>query len=107
MFNLGKQLTTGDAVASQLIRHNHARSILESLQQPPKETLRGVAVPPWLNQDVEHNAILIHGTPKIVLQHALDPDKHLVHMPLVSRPCSTASQAAREGLAEFLAPLTN
>ena len=33
-----------------------------------------------LNEDVEHNAGLIHGAPKIVL-HAPDPDEHLVQVP--------------------------
>src|SRR4249920_3768723 len=106
MFYLGKQLALGDAVTSQLISHDHAWRVLKTFQQAAKEALRGFGVPPWLNQDVEHNAVLIHGTPKIVL-HALDPDEHLVHVPLVSRPWSAASQAARECLAELLAPLTN
>jgi hypothetical protein len=106
MFNLGKQPTLGHAVASQLISHNHARDILKALQQPSKEALRGFGVSPWLNKDVAHYAVLIRGTPKIVL-HAFDPDEHLVYVPLVSRPWSAASQAAREGLAKLLAPLTN
>ena len=106
MFYLWKQLALGDTVASQLISHDHAWHVMKTFQQAAKEALRGFGVPPWLNQDVEHNAVLIHGTPKIVL-HALDPDEHLVHVPLVSRPWSAASQAARECLAELLAPLTN
>jgi hypothetical protein len=106
MFNLWQQLTLGNAVASQLIGHDHSWHILKAFQQPPKETFGCFGIPPRLNEDVEHDAVLIHGTPKIVL-HALDPDKHLVHVPLVSRPWSAASQAARECLAELLAPLTN
>ena len=90
MFNLGKQLALGHAVASQLISHDHARDILEALQQPSKEVLRGFSASPWLNQDVEHNAVLIHGTPKIVL-HALDPDEHLVRMPFVAGPRTAAA----------------
>jgi hypothetical protein len=42
MLNLGQELAVCYAVASQL-------------------------VPPWLNKDVKDNALLIHGTPKIVL----------------------------------------
>jgi hypothetical protein len=106
MFNLGKQLALGHAVASQLIGHDHARDILKALQQPSKEALRGFGVSPWLNQDVEHNAVLIHGTPKIVL-HTLDPDEHLVHVPLVSWSWPAAPQPACEGLAKLLAPPTN
>jgi hypothetical protein len=45
-----------------------------------------------LNEDVEHNAVLIHAAPKIV-QHALDPDEHLVPAPLVPGPWPSAAQA--------------
>jgi hypothetical protein len=76
MLYLWKQLAPGDTVASQLISHDHAWHVLKAFQQPSKEALRGFGVPPWLNQDVEHNAVLIHGTPKIVL-HALDPDEQV------------------------------
>jgi hypothetical protein len=102
MFNLGKQQALRGAVASQLVRHDHARHILKALQQPSKEALRGFGVSPWLNQDVEHNAVLIHGTPKIVL-NALDPDEHLIHVLLISWPWS-AAQTVGKGLAELLAP---
>jgi hypothetical protein len=33
--------------------------------------------PARLNQDARHDAVLIHGTPKIVL-HALNPNEHLI-----------------------------
>jgi hypothetical protein len=36
-------------------------TILRAFQQPPEETLCCFGIPPWLNEDVEHNAILIHG----------------------------------------------
>ena len=71
-----------DAVASQLVGHDHPRHVLQSLQQPPEEALGGIGIAPVLNEDVEHNTVLIHGTPEIVL-HALDPDEHLVEVPLV------------------------
>jgi hypothetical protein len=62
-------------------------------------------VPP-LNKDVEHNAIPIHGAPKIVL-HTLDPDEHLIHVPLVPRSWPPPAQAVGKALAEFLAPVPN
>ena len=94
------------AVASQLVGHDHPRHILQTLQQPPEETLGRFGVATFLNQDVEHNAILIHGAPEIVL-HTLDPDEHLVHVPLVPRPWPAAAQAVGKALAEFLAPAPN
>ena len=106
MFNLGKQQTLRDAVASQLIGHDYARHISKTLQQPSKETFGCLGIPPWLNEDVEHDAVLIHSTPKIVL-YATNPDEHLVHVPFVSWAWPATSQATREGLAKLLAPLTN
>ena len=74
VLNAGKQLTLSDAIAPQLVGHNHPRHILQTLQQPLEEALRGVGIAPGLNEDVEHNAILIDGAPEIML-HALDADE--------------------------------
>jgi hypothetical protein len=52
---------------------------------------------------VEHNALLIHGAPQIVL-HSLDQDEHFVEVPFVSWPGPAAAQTAGKGLAELLAP---
>jgi hypothetical protein len=67
MFNLGKQLAPGHAVASQLVGQDHARDILQSFQQPPEDAFGGVRVPAWLNEDLEHDTVLIHRAPKIML----------------------------------------
>jgi hypothetical protein len=50
--------------------------------------------------------IHIHSAPKIVLR-TLDPDEHLVEVPLVPGPWPSAVQAASKALAEFLAPAPN
>jgi hypothetical protein len=103
MFNLGKELAVCHAVAAQLISDDYTRHILKALQQPSKESFGGFGIPPWLNEYVEYNAVLIHRTPKVML-HALDPDEHLIKVPLVTGPRTAAAQSAREGLAELLAP---
>jgi hypothetical protein len=64
MFNLWKQCALSHTVASQLIGHDHARDILKAFQQPAKETFGGVGIPSWLNENVEHDAVLVNGTPK-------------------------------------------
>jgi hypothetical protein len=64
------------------------------------------AIPPWLNEDVEHDAVLIHGAPQIVL-HALDPDAHFIKVPSVAGPRTTTTQSFGKALAEFLAPVPN
>src|SRR5580765_8200631 len=74
MFYLWKQLALGDTVASQLISHDHAWHVLKTFQEAAKEALRGFGVPPGLNQDVEHNAVLLHRPPKIML-NSLDADE--------------------------------
>ena len=106
MFNLRKQCALSHAVASQFVGHDHARHILKAFQQPAKEPFGRFGVPPRLNEDVEHDAVLIHGAPKIML-HALDPNEHLVQMPLVTGPWTTAAQAGGKGLTELLAPAPN
>jgi hypothetical protein len=96
MFDRGKEFAVGDAVAAQLIGHDHARHILKAFQRPSKESFGGFGTPPRLNEDVEHDAALIHGTPKIAL-HSLNPDEHLVHVPLVAGPRPAAAQAVGKG----------
>src|ERR1700722_20079437 len=103
MFNLRKQLALRHAVASPLIGHDHARHVFTALQQPSKEAFGGFGIPPGLNEDVEHDALLIHGVPEIVLR-ALNPDEDLVEVPLIPRSWPTAAQAFGKGLAKFLAP---
>src|ERR1700722_15320888 len=106
MLNLRKQLALSHAVASQLIGHNHARHILQALQQPAKEPFRGFGIPPRLNEDVEHDAVLVHGTPKIVL-HSLDSDEYLVEVPLIPRSWASAAKALGKALAEIPTPAPN
>ncbi len=78
VLDAAKQLTLSDAVAPQLVGHDHPRYILQTLQKLLEEALRGVRIAPGLNEDVEHNAILIDGTPEMVL-HASNSDEDLVH----------------------------
>ena len=106
MLDVGKQVALRHAVASQFVGHDHPRHILQTFQQTPEESLGGRRIAAFLNEDVEHNAILIHGAPQITL-HALDPDEHLVHVPLVAGSRPSAAQAVSKALAEFLAPAPN
>jgi hypothetical protein len=72
------------------------------LKQSPAEALRGFAVSPLLNQDVPHDAVLLDGTPQMVLD-AWDANEHLVHMPTITR-LRSSSHSVGEGGREFLAP---
>lgn len=59
-----------------------------------------------LNETVEHHAVPVRGTPEIVL-HPLDADEHLIKVPLVTGPRTTAAQAVGKALAKLLAPASN
>ena len=63
MLDLRKQVALGYAVTSQLVGHDHSRQVVQTFQQALEETLGGLGIAAFLNQDVEHNAILIHGAP--------------------------------------------
>jgi HAD superfamily hydrolase (TIGR01509 family) len=106
VLDVRKQLTLSDAIAPQLVGHNHSWLVLQTLQQPFEEALRRLGIAPGLNQDIEHNAILIDGAPEIVL-HALDPDEDFVHVPLVARSRPASPQAVGETRGEFLAPASH
>ena len=82
-------MALSDAIVPQLVGHEHARHILQTLQQSLEKALRGVGIAPRLNENVEHDAILVDGAPEIVL-HALDPDEDFIHVPLVPWPGSAA-----------------
>jgi hypothetical protein len=71
-----------------------------------EEALGGLGIAVILNKDVEDDAMLIDGTPEIVL-HPLDPDEHFIHVPLVPRAWPAAAQAIGKSLAEFPAPSPN
>src|SRR3984957_2970760 len=60
-----------------------------------------IGITPGLNEDVEHNTILIDSAPKIVL-NALDPDKDFVYMPFVSRLWPAGPRGSAKLAANFL-----
>jgi hypothetical protein len=106
VLDAGKQLTLSDAVAPQLVGYDHPRHVLQTLQQSLEEPLCSVRIAPGLNQDIEHNAILIDGAPEIML-HTLDPKEHLVQVPLISWSRPAATQVIGESRAKFLAPASH
>jgi hypothetical protein len=90
VFDMGKQMAPRYALAPQLVGHDHPRCVLQTLQKSPEEALGCVAIASILDKNVEDNAMLINGTPEIVL-YSLDSDEHFVHVPLVSRPWPAAA----------------
>ena len=106
MLDIGQQASLRHAITSQLVGDDHPRHILQALQQTPEEPHGGFPFAPLLDQNIEDDTILIHGTPQIML-NALDPDEYLVEVPLVARPGTTAAQTISKALAKFLAPASH
>ena len=67
MLDRGHHLTLRRAVARQLVRDQDARCPALLLQQLAEQALGGLLVAPALNQNVEHEAMLIDGPPEPVL----------------------------------------
>ena len=87
MFNIRKQLAFRYTVAPQSIGGEDTWHILQAHQQSLKEVLLCSGIAAALHQNVEHDAILVNGTPEIV-QYTLDTNEHLIEVPLVTRPRS-------------------
>ena len=85
---------TGGRVTTQLVGNQASRHVPLVLQQLAKESHRGVPIPSRLHEDVEDVTVLIHGAPQVLLA-TLDRDEHLVEMPGVSEPATSAPQSAR------------
>ncbi len=103
MFYLRKDLTPRHTVTLQFIGYDHAGFVLQTLQKPLEESFGGLRIPPRLNENVEHDTILVYGPPEVVL-YSLDANEHLVHIPLVPRRWPAAAHAGGETLTEFLTP---
>jgi hypothetical protein len=63
------------------------------MQEPSEESFCGTLIPMRLNQNVDHVAVLIHGTPQILLL-AVDSNKDLIQMPLIAQSSLASLQFA-------------
>ena len=72
-------------------------------QQSSKESFCGALVTVRLNQDVDHVAVLIHGTPEILLL-AVDSNEDFVQVPNIAEPALTPLQFSGIFRAELLTP---
>ena len=80
---------TGGRVTAQRVGDQASRHVPLGLQQLAKEAHRSVPISSRLHEDVEDVTGLIHGAPQVLLA-TLDRDKHLVEMPGVSEPATSA-----------------
>src|SRR4051794_31301450 len=104
MLDRGHHLTLRGAIARQLVRDHHTRHAGPPFQQLPQQAFGGPLVAPALDQDVEHDPILVDRPPEPVLRSA-DHQAHFVEVPLVSRVWQLAADLVGEALAELARPL--
>jgi hypothetical protein len=65
MLDVRQHFAFGHTVALQLVRDEDAWRILQAFQEALEEALRRGAITAALHQDVQHDAVLIHGAPEI------------------------------------------
>jgi hypothetical protein len=106
MLDIGQQVALRHPIAPEFVGDDHSRFILEALQQTLEKPFGGFRIPSVLHKDIEDHAALINGTPQIML-NALDPDEHLIEVPLVPRSRPTASQTVRKAPAKFPTPASH
>src|SRR4051812_40252971 len=100
MLDRGYHLTLRGAVAGELVRDHHTRHAGLPLQKLAEQALGGLLVAPALDQDVEHDPILIDGPPEPVLLSA-DHQARFAQVPLVTRTGQPAPDLVGEALAEL------
>ena len=102
----GHQLLLRRRIARQLVRDHDPRRPALLLEQRAQQALGRLLVAPALDQNVEHDAVLIHGTPEIMLL-AGDLEHDFIQMPLVAGPGQPPPDDIGELLAELQAPLAD
>jgi hypothetical protein len=75
-------------------------------QQSSKEPFRGEPITARLNQNVDHVAVLIHGTPQILLL-AVDSNEDFVQVPNIAEAALTPLQSSGIVRTELLTPESN
>ena len=81
----------GSRVASQFVGNDLYWFGTLATQELLKESFCGALITMRLDEDVDHVAVLIHGTPQILLL-AIDANKDLIQIPVVAEPSLSSLQ---------------
>ena len=79
---------------------------MTGFQELSKEPHRSKAVPRRLDQNINHSAVLIDRSPKIML-HAVDLEEDLVQKPFVAQLGPSSLQLGSVGSTKVFAPTTD
>src|SRR4051794_28817599 len=102
----GHDLSLRSAVAGQLVSDHDTRGPALLLQQLAEQAFGGPLVAPLLDENVEHDPILVDGPPEPVLLSA-DHQAHFIQVPLVARTGQPTADLIGEGLPELARPLAH
>jgi len=83
MLHVGQNLAPRGAVTPAAVGDKAPWLKPEPGQLPPEEASGHGRVAPVLHQDVEHDAVLTVSPPEVV-QHAVNPQEHLIKVPGVA-----------------------
>jgi len=85
MCNVAEGGSHGSGIAPEPVSNDAKRLLSLATQQSAEEFLGGPLVPMGLNQNVDHVAVLVDGSPEIPLL-AVDSNEDFVQVPGVSQP---------------------
>src|SRR5215475_3108576 len=94
----------GSGVASQFVGNDPQRFGALTTQESSKESLCSALITLRLDQDVDHVAVLIHGSPQILLS-AVDSNEDLIQVPVVAQSSLLSLQFPSIVRTELLTPL--
>src|SRR3954468_18823350 len=104
MLDRGHHVCLCSGVAGELVRDHDTRGPALLFQQLAEQALGGLLVPPALDQDVEHDPILVNSPPEPVLRSP-DPQAHFVEVTFIARAGQPAPDLVGEALADLARPL--
>ncbi|EIM24367.1 hypothetical protein MicloDRAFT_00070200 [Microvirga lotononidis] len=104
MLDARHDLSFCGTIAREFVSDHHARCDALLLEQLAQQPLGCFCIAAALDQNIEHNPILVDRSPEPVLS-ACDADHHLVEVPLVTRCRKTAVDLIGKTLAELQRPL--
>lgn len=100
-----RNLTNGCSVTAQFVGVDGGWSLVVA-QQHSEERLGRLSVAVFLQKNIQHSAMLVHGTPQPVLD-ALDLDADFIQVPMGTPMGFPFLQFLGDGGAELIAPVTN
>ena len=106
MINGRQEGSKRSSIAFEFVGHDLKRLFPLAAHQSLKEPLGGALISTWLNQDVNHVAVLIHGPPKILLL-AIDPHEDFVQVLDIAEAALAPLQLSSIVRTEFLTRMSN